>query len=73
MGEIQHILYLYHVTGVSLFQGRRNAGIEPENELKNGLARFPLTRHLPVSGRVAVVASEEFLREKEASLISFFI
>ncbi|CAL4922885.1 unnamed protein product [Urochloa decumbens] len=61
-----------HVTDMSLFQGRRNAGIEPENERKNGLAQFAFTRHLPVSGWVAVVASEEFFREKEASMISFF-
>jgi len=53
--------------------GRRDAGIEPENELENGLAWFPFTRHLPISGRVAVVAPEEFLWEKEASMIHSFI
>ncbi|KAL6593757.1 hypothetical protein ACP70R_048658 [Stipagrostis hirtigluma subsp. patula] len=38
---------------------RRNAAVEQEDKLKNGLARFPLTCHLLISGWIAAMASEE--------------
>ncbi|CAD6211337.1 unnamed protein product [Miscanthus lutarioriparius] len=42
-------------------EGSRNAGTEQENKLKDGLAWFPLARHLPISGGLAVMAPEKLL------------
>ena len=59
------VLRIYHISLIIrcllFFQGRRNAGTEQENKLKDGLAWFPLAHHLPISGGLAVMAPEEFL------------
>jgi hypothetical protein len=54
---------------MSCVQGGGNAGPEQANKLKDGLARVPLAWHLLISGGLAAVASEDFLREKEAAVV----
>lgn len=56
---------------LSFFQGSRDAGTEQENKLKDGLAWFPLARHLPISGGLSVMAPEELLWKKEATIVLF--
>ena len=50
-------------------QGRRNASIEQNNQLKNVLVEFAFTSCLPVSCWVASMALEDLFREEEASVI----
>lgn len=54
---------------MSCVQGGGNAGPEQANKLEDGLARVPLARHLLISGGLAAVAPEDFLREKEAAVV----
>jgi len=57
--KIYHISLIIHC--LLFFQGSRNAGTGRENKLKDGLAWFPLARHLPISGGLAVMAPEKLL------------
>ena len=44
---------------ISFVQGGGNAEPEQANELKNGMARVPLTRNLPIRRGAAAVAPED--------------
>lgn len=56
------------IHGSKKFQGGRNAGTEQNDQLPHGLAELPLPRRVPLRGGATAVASEDLLREEEASL-----
>jgi hypothetical protein len=67
IGKVFFLILISHCGHV--IQGGGNAGPEQANKLEDGLAWVPLTRHLLISGRLAAVAPEDFLREKEAAVV----
>jgi len=50
------------------FQRGRNAGAQQKNRQQNVLVEFAFTLHLLISSRVATMALEVLLREKETHL-----